>query len=269
MPAAGRVSVRRRSKSSGGALSQNSAAPRQRRGEANGRQGEDPVRPLVRETPRWSSRRLARAVRACEEDALSVAPVSQIRQPFLLTMTISRASRNGRTRTTTKLGSRAMSCRLSTIPEPLRERQARALLKPENFRLGFGERRQRQDSTSSTQRVLEAPARWNAARAGSHASLTPRAAASRNMAGARFFGELAKWTSLDDESLSQAILDCGESKPDQHGEARFRPAIVRAHDRISGRAQNPDDPRLRRAIAAALSVSRPTSWRISRSSTGT
>jgi ATP-dependent helicase/nuclease subunit A len=40
-------------------------------------------------------------------------------------------------------------------------------------------------------------------------------AAAANMA-ERVFGELARWTSLDDEALTKAILDCGVPKPEPH-----------------------------------------------------
>ncbi len=93
--------------------------------------------------------------------------------------------------------------------------------------------------------------------------LTFTKAAAANMAG-RIFEELAEWTSLDDETLAEAIVETGAGRPGPP-DARLRPAIVRAHDRDAGRAQDPDAARLLRAAACSSSRSRPMSRPISRS----
>ena len=69
----------------------------------------------------------------------------------------------------------------------------------------------------------------------------------------RIFGQLAEWTSLDDEASQAGDRRLRRVHAGSAG-ARVRAAIVRAHDRDAGRAQDSDAARLRRAIAQALSV---------------
>ncbi len=116
-----------------------------------------------------------------------------------------------------------------TIPEPLRERQARAS-NPKtsawvSANAGSGK------THVLTQRVLRLlldgtpPARI--------LCLAYTKAAAANMA-ERVFGELAKWTSLDDDALAKAIIDCGESKPEQHGLAFARQLFARTIETPGG-----------------------------------
>ena len=83
--------------------------------------------------------------------------------------------------------------------------------------------------------------------------LTFTKAAAANMA-SRIFRTLAEWTSLDDEALDGGDhRDAARGKP-RPRRAQIRAAIVRPHDRVAGRPQDPDAARLLRTAAAALPV---------------
>ena len=116
-----------------------------------------------------------------------------------------------------------------TIPEPLRERQARASNPKTSAWVSANAGSGKTDVL--TQRVLRLlldgtpPARI--------LCLAYTKAAAANMA-ERVFGELAKWTSLDDDALAKAIIDCGESKPEQHGLAFARQLFARTIETPGG-----------------------------------
>ena len=118
------------------------------------------------------------------------------------------------------------------IPEPLRERQARAS-NPKasawvSANAGSGK------THVLAQRVLRllldgaAPAKI--------LCLTFTKAAAANMAD-RIFNQLAEWTSLSDDALAKAIIGLRRAGASSAG-TRLRATIVRAHDRDARRSQD-------------------------------
>ena len=77
-------------------------------------------------------------------------------------------------------------------------------------------------------------------------------AAAANMAD-RVFGKLAQWTSLDDEALTEAIVDCGADKPDPAKLVFARQLFARTIETPGG-LKNSNAARLRREALEALSV---------------
>ena len=191
-------------------------------------------------------------------DALSVAPLPEIRRALLATTTISRASRNGR--------------RPAERAKPGRRHEPRA--RNSRVRCGSGRRAASDPQASAwvsanagsgkthvlTQRVLRLL--LDGAPPSQILCLTFTKAAAANMA-ERVFETLAAMDRASTTRRStKAIVDCGAAAAGP-GELDLRAAIVRAHDRDAGRPEDPDDPRLLRAAAAAVPVRGQCPGRIS------
>ena len=124
--------------------------------------------------------------------------------------------------------------RALTIPEPLRQRQARAS-DPKtsawvSANAGSGK------THLLTQRVLRLL--LNGTPPGQILCLAYTKAAAANMAD-RVFSKLALWTSLSDNALAKAIVECGADAPGPREPGAFGHIALRVNDLAAARAKLP------------------------------